>query len=175
MKGFSWFFKSPFVRRKGHCTALKMLQLYFHFSSEPLPFFGHFVVFDVHFRHIFVVIHVFVQVIMRPIFRVLINPKWLSQCNKLGFAIMTCFDALPFHPPVPLFSVLAVASSKFMFIIISVFILRCFRTEETTRKQRGIPTMSIFGSPFQRSSYFWHSRREWIGWKKRGQQNIALS
>lgn len=79
-------------------------------------------------------IHVCSPVITRPIFMVLINPKWVSQWNKLGCVIMTCFDFLFFlcllstlleSLSIP-FCALVVPSSKFMFIIISSFLLFCF-------------------------------------------------
>lgn len=142
--------------------------LFSFLSSKPLPF-SHFLVVLSHSMSIFGMFSssshpcFSLQVIMRPIFRVLINPKWLSQCNKLGCVIMTCSDVVSFiHPSPPIFSVFASASSKFMFIIISVF--RCFQTRAERRQRGTITPRSV--PPFQKSSPFWHSRREWIGWRE---------
>lgn len=148
-----------------------MLQLYFHFFllsrcrlSHSMSIFG---MFSSSSHPCFSL-----QVIMRPIFRVLINPKWLSQCNKLGCVIMTCSDVVSFiHPSPPVFSVFASASSKFMFIIISVF--RCFQTRAERRQRGTITPRSVppFSEVVPLSDI--HVANE-LGEEKRGQQNIAL-
>lgn len=73
-----------------------------------------------------------VPAIMRPIFVILINPKWLKQWNGLGCVIMTCFDFSSSADPFFLVFVLCslyhhqslCSSSSFLSISSSAFRLR---------------------------------------------------